>query len=78
MLLFLLLLLLHVLYHVLIQGAKRPFVTTYKVHIAKTATEATEAAASKSVWAIHSIYEKLSNELPTYQIPPNESPSFGD
>ena len=29
-------------------------------------------AASKSVLTIHSIYEKLSNELPTYQLLAND------
>ena len=43
-----------------------------KVDTAEAAAEAAEAAASKSVLAIHSIYEKLSNELPTYQVLPNE------
>ena len=47
-------------------GAKRPAITTHKVHTADAAAEEAEAAAaSKSVLAIHSIYEKLSNELPT-------------
>ena len=49
-------------------GAKRLPITTYKVHTTSTAEAAAEAvaeaAASKSLLAIHSIYEKLSNELP--------------
>ena len=35
-------------------GPKRPPITTYKVHTAEAAAEAAEAAASKSVLAIHS------------------------
>ena len=57
--------------HVVARSA--PPTTTYKVH---TAEAAAEAAASKSVLAIHSIYEKLSNELPTYQVLPNELPNL--
>ncbi len=52
----------------LYRGAKRPTTNTYKVHTAEAAAE----AASKSVLAIHSIYEKLPNELPTFQVLPNE------
>ena len=48
------------------------------MHTAEAAAEAAEAAASKSVLAIHSIYEKLSNELPTYQVLPNELPTPGN
>ena len=67
-----LLLLLYVLYHVLIPGREAPPITTYKVHTAEAAAEAVEAAASISVLAIliRSMYEKLSNELPTYQVLP--------
>ena len=45
------------------------------MHTAEAAAEAAERAASKSVLAIHSIYEKLSNELPTHQVLPNELPT---
>ena len=56
-------------------GAKRP---PNRIHTAEAAAETAEAVASKSVLAIHSIYEKLSNELPTYQVLPNELPEFGN
>ena len=54
--------------------AKRPPpMTTHKAaEAAAEAVKPVEAASSKSVVAIHSIYEKLSNELPTYQVLLNE------
>ena len=56
------------------RALRAPLYVHDKIHIAEAAAEAAEEAASKSVLAIHSIYEKLSNELPTCQILPNELP----
>ena len=71
-LLLLLLLLLYVFHHALIRGREAPpynyVINTYT----EASAEAAEAGALKSVLAIHSIYEKLFNELPTYQVLPNE------
>ena len=44
-------------------SSRPPYYVHDKIHTA--AAEAAEAASSKSVLAIHSIYEKLSHELPT-------------
>ena len=69
------------IYYVIIGGALRaPLYVHDKIHTgaAEAAAEAAEAA-SKSVLALNSfIYEKLSNELPIYQVLPNELPSRGN
>ena len=57
---------------------KRLPITTHEVHTAEAAAEAAEAAASKSVLEIHSIYEQLSNALPTHEFLPNELTGFGN
>ena len=49
--------------------------SVFRLPVTQATAEAAEAAASKSVLAIHSIYEKLFNELPIYQILPHELPT---